>query len=395
MLTSAEVKAARPRACAYKKADGQGLYLHVAPTGTKSFRFRYRDHDGREQTLTFGAVPLVEARTLRDAARAAIARGEDPRSASAAVTSFESAARAWHAHRASAWSPVHATDVIESLERDVMPAIGASALESITRPMVLDVLERVEARGAIETARRLRQRIEAVFEFARAKGWTSIANPADVREALAAAPASGRQAALVDVVELRALVAGVDALDAAPILRQASRFLALTAVRLAALRGMEWCEVEDLDGDAPIWRVPAARMKLGTAKKRDAANDHIVPLSAAAAAILRAARARTAVPGEPSGFVFPGRAGAQPIGAGAIGELYVRAGFGGRHVPHGWRASFSTVMNERRPECRADIDRTLGHVPSDMKKVEIAYNRAKHIVARRALLDEWAEILIG
>uniref|UniRef100_UPI00053ED5A8 tyrosine-type recombinase/integrase n=1 Tax=Sphingomonas sp. Ant H11 TaxID=1564113 RepID=UPI00053ED5A8 len=224
---------------------------------------------------------------------------------------------------------------------------------------------------------------------------TSIDNPADVREALAAAPASGRQAALVEVAELRALVANVDTLDAAPILRQASRFLALTAVRMAALRGMEWCEVEDLDGDAPIWRVPAARMKLGAANKRDPANDHIVPLSAPAAAILRAIRARMAVPGEPSSFVFPGRAGAQPIGAGAIGELYFRAGFGGRHVPHGWRASFSTVMNERRPECRADIDRTLGHMPKDMKKVELAYNRAKHIIARRALLEEWAEILIG
>jgi integrase len=395
MLTSVAVKTARPKPRAYKMADGQGLYLHVAPTGTKSFRLRYRDQDGREQTLTFGAIPLAEARALRDAARAAITRGEDPRSAAAAVTSFESAARAWHAHRVLGWSPVHAVDVIESLERDVFGAIGAIALESITRPMVLDVLERVEARGAIETARRLRQRIEAVFDFARAKGWTSIDNPADVREALAAAPASGRQAALVDVAELRALVAGVDALDAAPILRQASRFLALTAVRLAALRGMEWCEVEDLDGDTPIWRVPAARMKLGAARKRDAANDHIVPLSASAAAILRAVRARTSAAAAPSGLVFPGRAGAQPIGAGAIGELYVRAGFGGRHVPHGWRASFSTVMNERRPECRADIDRTLGHVPKGMTKVERAYNRAEHLTARRGLLEEWAEILIG
>jgi integrase len=395
MLTNAVVKAAKTQARAYKMADGQGLYLHVAPTGTKSFRLRYRDQDGREQTLTFGAISLAEASARRDVARAAIARGEDPRPDASAVTSFEGAARAWHAHRASGWSPVHAVDVIESLERDVFAAIGAIALESITRPMVLDVLERVEARGAIETARRLRQRIEAVFEFARAKGWTSIDNPADVREALAAAPASGRQAALVEVAELRALVANVDTLDAAPILRQASRFLALTAVRMAALRGMEWCEVEDLDGDAPIWRVPAARMKLGAANKRDPANDHIVPLSAPAAAILRAIRARMAVPGEPSSFVFPGRAGAQPIGAGAIGELYFRAGFGGRHVPHGWRASFSTVMNERRPECRADIDRTLGHMPKDMKKVELAYNRAKHIIARRALLEEWAEILIG
>ncbi|WP_339528178.1 Arm DNA-binding domain-containing protein, partial [Pseudomonas sp. EL_65y_Pfl2_R96] len=85
MLTNAAVKAARPKPRAYKRTDGQGLYLHVAPTGTKSFRLRYRDQDGREQTLTFGAISLAEARARRDVARVAIARGEDPRKDASAV----------------------------------------------------------------------------------------------------------------------------------------------------------------------------------------------------------------------------------------------------------------------------------------------------------------------
>lgn len=394
MLTNAAVKAARPKPCAYKMADGQGLYLHVAPTGTKSFRMRYRDQAGREQTLTFGSIALSDARARRDAALERRARGEDPRPRAIAIATFEEAARAWHAHRTEGWSPVHAGDVIEALERNVFPAIGAIGLDSITRPAVLQLLERVEARGAIETARRLRQRIEAVFEFARAKGWTSIANPANVREALAAAPASGRQAALVDVDELRELVDAVAALDASPILRLASRFLALTAVRLAALRGICWGEVEDLDGPAPVWRVPAARMKLGAARKLDSVNDHLVPLSSRAAGVLRAARAIAGGGPDAAALVFPGRGAKDAaIGAGAIGDLYVRAGFAGRHVPHGWRASFSTVMNERRPNDRADIDRALGHKPKGMTKVELAYNRAQHLAARRALLEEWGALI--
>lgn len=392
MLTNAAVKAARPKLRAYKIADGQGLHLHVAPTGTKSFRLRYRDQDGREQTLTFGPVTLAEARARRDVARAQLARGEDPRTAEGAAD-FEAAARAWHAHHLEGWSPVHAADVLASLERNVFPAIGAAALDSVTRPAILQLLERVEARGAVESARRLRQRIEKVFEFALAKGWASIINPATVGAALANAPATGRQAALVDIGALRELVAAVDALPAGATLRLASCFLALTAVRLAALRGMRWSEIEEFDGPEPLWRVPAVRMKLGVHHKRDAANDHLVPLSPPAVDVLRAARAIVGEDVAADALVFASRAGAAPIGAGAIGELYARAGFAGRHVPHGWRASFSTVMNERRPGQRFDIDRTLGHKPKDMKKPERAYNRAQHLTTRRELLEEWAALI--
>lgn len=392
MLTNVAVKSARPKPRAYKMADELGLYLHVLPSGMKPFRFRYRDRGGREQTLTFGEVPLLEARAQRDRARLRISRGEDPRAGN--PNTFERAARAWIAHRAPGWSPVHAEDVQSSLERDAFPAIGAAALDAIDRPRVLELLGDVEARGAIETARRLRQRIEAVFAFARAKGWTSVENPAEVGEALANAPAAGRQAALVDVAELRALMIDVDATPAAEILRLASRVLALTTVRLAALRGMRWCEIEDLDGADPVWCVPAVRMKLGATRKLDSAHDHFVPLSTAAVDALRAARAAAGGAPGPGDLVFPGRrGGAAPIGAGAIGELYARAGYEGRHVPHGWRASFSTIMNERRKSDRDDIDRTLGHMPKGMSKVERAYNRAQHLALRRELLEEWGALI--
>lgn len=207
------------------------------------------------------------------------------------------------------------------------------------------------------------------------------------------APAPTRQPALLHVAELVALRVAVEQLDAAPILKLASRFLALTVVRLGSLRGMRWREVEDIDGPAPIWRVPAAQMKLSRDRKGDAAHDHEIPLSTAAAAVLRAARAIGGALG-PNELVFPGRRGGdEPIGEGAIGDLYARAGYAGRHVPHGWRASFSTIMNEVHPGGRAAIDRALGHQAKDMSQVEAAYNRAQHLAACRTLVQEWSELI--
>lgn len=398
MLKPAAARAARPGPRAYRLADGAGLYLEVRPTSLKFWRMRWRDQAGREQLLTFGQFPEISieaARARRDQARAAIAAGDDPRGRTLQIRNVEPAFRAWHARRAPGWTEVHAADVLASLENDVFPAIGAAELDAVTPPAVLELLEEVEARGAIATARRVRQRIEEAFAFAKAKGWASIENPAaEVGAALANAPAEGRQAALVDVAEIRALMAAVDELTAAPALILAHRFLALTGVRLAALRGARWDEIE-ADAGGPVWRVPAARMKLAAKHKGDAARDHLVPLSAAAAAVLHQAANLQRGDANSHDLIFCGRGGAAPIGAGALGELYARAGFAGRHVPHGWRASFSTVMNRRRREDRFEIDRTLGHQAKGMTKVERAYNRAQHLELRRSILEEWAAVITG
>jgi len=141
--------------------------------------------------------------------------------------------------------------------------------------------------------------------------------------------------------------------------------------------------------------VPPARMKLKKAKKEDPRFAHLVPLSAAAVAVLRdAARENGYHTRSPQvdDLVFPGRDRGRPIGEGAIGALYDRAGFSGRHVPHGSRSSFSTILNEALgPNARADIDRALAHTPKD--KVEAAYNRAELLERRRALLDRWGAML--
>lgn len=409
MLTNAAVKAARPRAAAYKLADGAGLHLYVAPTGLKSFRWRFR-LAGKEQLLTLGSYPeldLVSARARADAAREQLARGEDPRTRSARVETFEAAARAWHAVQLEGWTPVHAADVLGSLERDVFPAIGAQPLGAIAPADVLELLRAVERRGARETARRLRQRISAVFELAIGEGWCENDPAEKVARGLKKPAAVRHHAALMTTADARALLAEVDQLEASPAAKLASRFLALTAMRWAAVRGARWAEIEDLDGPAPIWRVPAARMKLAAAKKGDAAHDHVVPLSPAAVAVLRAALimhqdAQIMHRGDADstgGLVFRGAGRTSPLGEAAIGALYARTSFAGRHVPHGWRATFSTIMNETMPLERGAIDQALGHTlkaeDGSVAKVEGAYNRSQQLVRRRRIFDVWGAALVG
>jgi integrase len=392
MLTNAAVKAARPRAAAYKLADERGLHLFVAPNGRRSFRWRFR-WEGKEQLLTIGewpAVSLDQARDRAELAREQLGRGEDPRTIGARgpeVRRFDDIARRWR------WTAVHASDVLASLERDVFPAIGAMPLAAITAPVVLNALRGVEERGRLETARRVRQRISAVFVFAMSEDLVDSDPAARVGRMLTPPAPARHQPALLDIAEARQLLAAVDQVAAAPAIKLASQFLALTAVRLAAVRGARWSEIEDLDGAAPMWRVPATRMKLAAAKKGDAKNDHLVPLAPAAVEVLRAARAiMHSHDANMHALIFPGRGGDRPIGEAAIGSLYDRAGFAGRHVPHGWRATFATIMNEACDGAdHALIDQALAHTPKN--KVEAAYNRAALLDRRRALFVAWAEQL--
>lgn len=413
MLTNAAVKAARPRAVAYKLADAGGLHLYIAPTGLRSWRWRFRI-SGREQLLTIGSFPdvgLDQARVARDQAREALDRGEDPRASRAGddpkARAFEYIARAWHAHMLDRWTPVHAADVLASLERDVFPLIGDMPIAGITEPTVLNVVHQIEARGSIVTGGRVRQRMSRVFRFAKAQGLIQRDPAADVDDMLALVPQVRHHHALTKIGEVRDLLTAAELIAVPAEVRSASLFLALTAARFAAVRGARWCEIEDLDGPMPLWRIPAARMKLRAAKKLDAANDHVVPLSRQAVTLLRSlwASARASASFDKSALIFAAATG-RPIAEGAIGAIYKRAGYTGRHVPHGWRASFSSVLNVIHPEHRAAIDKAIGHVGDGKaekeeginRKVEGAYNRTDgqgaHLLLRAQLFQRWADELM-
>jgi integrase len=404
-LTDIQLKAAKPGPKPYKLADEKGLYLYVAPTGLRSWRMKYR-FQGREKVLTFGPYPEVklgEARHKRDAARAALRDGRDPglqkKLAAAAgaletENTFESVARAWHELHKSKWTSTHAADVIDSFRRDVFPTLGSVPINSITPAMVLETLRVVERRSAIETARRLRQRMSGVFVYAIASGIGSTDPAAIVRSTMKPLPPRGRQPALTNLDQARELLKAVEGATASPVTKIASRLLALTAVRPSVLRHAEWTEFEQLDSSEPLWRIPASKMKLTAARKADVREEFVVPLAPQAVEAIQAIRKLTGR----SRYLFPSnRSFHVAMSENAIGYLYNRAGFQGRHVPHGWRATFSTIMNEQaeregRASDRAIIDLMLAHVPAN--KIEGAYNRASFTARRREIANEWASQLL-
>jgi integrase len=383
LLSEPTVRRAKGQDRPYKLTDSHGLYLYVTPAGTRIWRVRY-DLDGKEQTLTVGHYPevgLAEARAARDRAREAKQAGRNPALVRkpTAVT-FEDVARAWQEQHQARWKPIHARDVIHTLERDIFPTLGGVAIATITAPEVLHVLRQIERRGAIETAHRVRQRVSAVFVHAIASGLCETDPAAIVKPALKRAVRS-KQAAIIDVAGIRAVLAAADAVPAQPTTRLGLRLIALTAVRGGELRGADRSEFERLDGAEPLWRIPAERTKMG--------REHQVPLSRQAVetvqcALTLAGRGR---------LLFPSvRHAHRPMSENVIGHLLNQAGYQGQHVPHGFRSAFSTIMNERHRADRAVIDLMLAHSPKDT--VESAYNRALHMERRRELAQVWADLLL-
>lgn len=357
---------------------------------------------GREKKLTIGPYPLIslkDARDFRDQARRMLLNGEDPaerkqqaRRKARLGESFEEIARSWHKAKQPKLTPRYAEQVLARLVANVFNRFGSMPIRDVTPPIVLDAVRKIEARGARTMAHEVRGHISEVFVWAIASGLADSDPAAIIRKAMAPA-GGGRRAAVVRIEEARAVLATIDRVPKATTsTRLASRLLALTAVRPGVLRLAERNEFEDLDGEAPIWRIPAAKMKLSRAQKEDARFDFVVPLSRQALATVNEAM----IVSRHARWLFPGLTGKLPISDSTLSQLYLDAGLRDKHVPHGWRATFSTIMNERaahdgREGDRAILDLMLAHVKGD---VEAAYNRAAYMPRRRALAQEWADLLM-
>ena len=404
MLTNRQCQAAASREKDYKLADSGGLYLHVLRTGSKIWRWKYRIH-GKEKNLTFGPYPdvsLAGARDQRDEARKLKRDGLDPAvarkqeraaSAKAAGETFEIIAKDWHSRQQPRWTNRHSDIVIGRLEKEVFAHIGSVPIRQITAPMVLDVLRRMEKRGAVDLARRVQQYISATFFYALASGSVEGNPAAEMQKALPPVPKRSYPA-LRNIEDARALLLAAEKAPGFPLTKLASRLIALTAVRSEPLRYAEPKEFEDLDGKEPIWRIPAAKMKLTLDQRRQEAFEFVAPLAPASVEIVKLAMQLTA--GGP--YLFPSlRHSHRPMSENALSTMYRRLAEGaGRHVPHGWRSTFSTIMNElaerqNRPGDREIIDLMLAHQP---KGVEGIYNRAKFMARRREIAEEWAKLLL-
>ncbi|MBL0925390.1 MAG: integrase arm-type DNA-binding domain-containing protein [Sphingomonadaceae bacterium] len=404
MLTDTKIRASRPADKPYKLGDAHQLYLLITPAGGKLWRMNYR-FGGKQRALSFGAYPttgLAEARQMRDNARLYLATGRDPKiakrlearaAAERLAATFETVARQWFERVKSQWAKVHAGDVIRSLERDVFPYIGSYPISDLKPPKILEVLRIIEDRPAIETAKRVRQRMSAVFVFAISSGLAQTDPAAIVAGALKPPLPKRNQPAIIELAPLQDMICKVERDPARPITRLAMRLLALTVVRPGELRGTRWTEFEELDGAYPLWRIPATRMKGDKSRKAEIGGDHLVPLAPQSVELLSLIRQLTG----DNELVFPcARHPHKSMSENAIGYLLNRAGYHGRHVPHGFRSAFSTIMNEwanrhGNVDDRAIIDLMLAHVPKD--QVEGAYNRAAYIPRRREIACLWADKL--
>lgn len=418
-LTLTDIRNAKPKLRPYKLADSRGLFLLVTPMGAKSWRYKYR-YGTRERLLTLGLYPdlgLVAAREAHDEARKILLSGRDPvaeqqkrRQAQihASQATFRKIGNEWLEDQAPLWSEANAKRVRNRLERDLYPAFGNFPVGEIDSSAILRALRRIEARGSIETAKRVRGYILAIFRRAKAERLVShpiILEIEEIKDALKRTPPGSKQPALTTIAELFALQSAVDRSSSSAIIKLASRLLALTVVRVGVLRTATWDEFAGIDWGNPeapvdqaIWHIPSGRMKLEVEDKGNAAFGHDVPLPSQAVALLRALRTLTGS----SPYLFPGaKSWKDPMTDAALSTLYKRMAGGmykNQMVPHGWRSAFSTIMNERAAELERDgdrmiIDMILAHVPRGMSASEWAYNRARYRKPRGTLHQIWADLV--
>jgi len=286
-ISDIKARTAKAKEKSYKITDGDGLFLLVTPAGGKWWRFKYR-FDGKEKLLSLGTYPevsLADAREKRHAARKQVAAGIDPGEVRKAQkvakiadceNSFEVIAREWHGKFEKTWSAVHAATIKDRLEKEVFPWIGKRPIDEIKAPDVLKILRRMESRGALDTAHRVRNHCSNIFRYAIATGRAERDPAADLRGALPPVK-NGHMAAPTDPKDVAPLLRAIDSFQGSFVVKCAMQLAPLLFVRPGELRHAEWAEI---DFENEQWNIPAEKMKMK--------EPHIVPLARQALDILRA-----------------------------------------------------------------------------------------------------------
>jgi integrase len=411
-LTETKIKAAKPRTKPYKLRDERGLYLFITPatdrlpSGGKLWRVRYLhptklNAKGRpaETMASLGAWPdvsLDEAREKRDALRKQLANNIDPvaqrRAAKVAnAHTFEAVARECLATKCEGiLAPVTYDRAVWTLETLVYPFIGSRPIATLEPPDVLDVLRKIEAKGNHETARRARQRISQVMRFGVATGRCKRDVTVDLRGALTPRGKPKSHAAITDPARIGQLLRAIDGYTGHGVTLYALRLAPYLFVRPGELRHAEWVEMQ-LDGAAPQWLIPAAKMKMR--------QPHIVPLSTQAVALLRELHALTGPSrSRKARYVFPAlTTPSRPMSENTENTALRRLGYSNTEMTaHGFRSMASTRLNEGLNGVtfnRDWIERQLAHGERD--SVRDAYNYAEYLTERRRMMQAWADYLDG
>ena len=387
-LTDIQVRKAKPQSKPITLFDGDGLYILVVPTGGKLWRFKYR-FDGKDRLLALGSYPevsLAMARERRLEVRRQLAEGIDPgaarkaqRGAEAGADTFGAIAEEWYARFSPMWKPSYAKVLRGRLDRDILPWIGKRPVKEITAPELLAVLRRVESRGALESAHRIRTHAGQVLRYAVATGKAERDPSGDLRGALPQ-PGEKHFAAITDPKEVAKLLRAIDDYHGHFVTKCALRLAPLVFVRPGELRHAEWSEI---DLDAAQWNIPGDKMKGGL--------PHLVPLSTQAVSILEELKPLT---GEGK-YVFPSLgSGVRAMSENTVLAALRRLGYTKEQMtPHGFRAMARTILDEvlqAKPEL---IEHQLAHQVRD--PLGRAYNRTSHLEERRTMMQRWADYLDG
>jgi integrase len=381
--TDAEIRNAKPADRPYKLTVGDGLFLLIQPNGSKLWRMKFR-YQGKERGLALGAYPEVRLGDARQKARAARRELEEGRNPAvekrlrvaaeraAAQFSFGELAEEWLKAKkakvsASYWSKVDTT------LRAATKRLAALPVARITAPLILEELQRVESRGAVDLAKRIKQYVSQVFDYAIATGRFAGANPcASISRDVLQAHKATEYPTLNGRADVGAFLRRLAEYHGRPETRIAIELQMLTAVRPGELRGARW---EEFDRAAKMWRIPAERMKMR--------REHIVPLTQRALDLLDELKPYSGH----LGFLFPGLRLRQPISEMTLTKALRTIWPAYRIVPHGFRALFSTHANEHGHFRNDVIEAALAH--KEMNAIRAAYNRASYLKERRELAEWW------
>jgi len=380
-----QIRRAKPEARAYTLGDGQGLSLLIEPNGSKSWRFRYR-FAGKPKMISLGVYPtitLADARSRRDDARKLVAEGKNPSEVrkeqkialqTESESAFEKIATEWHQMKSAKWSAGYASDIMEAFQNDIFPYVGKRPVDEIKPLELLNVLRKIEKRGALEKMRKVRQRCSEVFRYAIATGRAEFNPAADLSSALDVHQSNHFPFLKAD--EIPDFLRALNGYTGSRLVLIATKLLMITGVRTIELRAALWAE---FDLDNAIWEIPAERMKMR--------RSHLVPLSVQALDLLNELKIMTGN----YRYVFPGRNDPnKPMSEASINQVIKRIGYGGRVTGHGFRHTLSTILHEQGFES-AWIETQLAHV--DKNYIRGTYNHAQYLENRREMMNWYSSYL--
>ena len=397
MLTDAECRNAvcPPQKKQARFTDSGGMYLQVSPAGSKRWFLKYRIA-GVEKQMALGSYPevsLTAARKARDAAKLKKSEGHDPvqvrkveklKAARSEGDTFQTIALEWYSKQSPQWSASHAERSLRQLERDLFPWIGNRPIVDIHAMELLAALQKVEERGAVETADRVLMLARQVWEY-----WlpTADVQQRNITEGLKKrlTPYRGKSfAAIIEPVRMGELLRAIKVYKGGPIVRAALALAPMLYQRPGNLREMEWAE---LDLDAALWTIPSMKMKR-TKLEKEQGEAHAVPLPFQAVAILKNLHPLTGH----GRYVFPGeRSHDRPVSDNSVRSALYALGFGKEQTWHGFRASARTMLVDQLNLDPLAIEANLAHAVKDANGR--SYNRTQYLKQRFEQIQQWADYL--